>query len=895
MADSKTRVLTVDTGKAINNVKEFKQHIEDLKGVLLTLEKGTEEYSTVAKELRESQDKLNEVMDVAKGRGEAVSGSYDNLVATMRELKKQWRATADEAERTDLGKQILDINNQLKDLDASTGNFQRNVGDYENAFSKAFDKILGGISQSDGALAGLAGRIKNLIPVIKSINNTAITGLKGIKRAIAATGIGILVVAVGELAANWDKVKNALGGVFGKQNDLVKEIERSKKAMEDYKREIEYANSAIRHQINLLAARGATTIEQIQEEIRGYEELRDDANKQYLRVREWLFLYSEASGVDVESKKEKAKELETIINDYNTKIIEANRRIEVEQAKLRKQAEDLNESSKKALMSRAEQLRLEWEEDKRMLESQGVDVTNRYRKYLKDLADLAAKNKVSISDVVFNTNSSDYDKIKTQIDGFFVKVTDEVTKSSNRAYVIASDNLKKQLEKGEISYIGYFSKVNELNRDYVKKSGEERLQLTKEALKKEYDINKANLNKGEEDEIKQVDKIANKRKDELFKYLKEGKISQKTYDEEIVKLENQTLSEKTKIHERYNETIDGLNRKFDYENQEAELKIFKETIDKKIELLTKEKNIADIQVGLDFDTRELEQRLASKSGGLSKFFGNLNTFNIFSNEDIDAAFELVQDRSKALYENNKVLLEQSISEYETLISQLDAGSVEAFEAQQSLSNAKIELQTLETNRIIELQDEVDEHEQALAERRQLRLTTFMDGINSISSLMSNFASLQQQQIQQEVANGKISEGEAKKRFEQTKKVQVAAAYMEMGSGIVGAISQAYQNLPPFIAPIYAAINSAAVIASSMLRINQIKQQQLNGGSSTSTSTPNVNQVVNEFTPQYTQNVTTDGELTNLSNAMNNRPLYVSVTDINDVQNKVKVIENETSY
>ena len=175
MADIKTTVLTVDTGGAITNVKEFKQHIEDLKGKLLGLEKGTEEYNTVAKELKDSQQKLNEVMDVAKGKGEAVEGSYDNLVKTMSELKKQWRATADETERAKLGEQILSINNQLKDLDASTGNFQRNVGNYSNAFTDAFNKLSTGISGTVPAVGKLNSAFKLLLsnPIVAFISAIA--------------------------------------------------------------------------------------------------------------------------------------------------------------------------------------------------------------------------------------------------------------------------------------------------------------------------------------------------------------------------------------------------------------------------------------------------------------------------------------------------------------------------------------------------------------------------------------------------------------------------------------------------------------------------------------------------------------------------------------------------
>ena len=69
-------------------------------------------------------------MALTKKEAVALDGSYDALVHQMSQLKKEWRATADEAERNSIGAQIDEINQQLKEMDASVGNFQRNVGNY---------------------------------------------------------------------------------------------------------------------------------------------------------------------------------------------------------------------------------------------------------------------------------------------------------------------------------------------------------------------------------------------------------------------------------------------------------------------------------------------------------------------------------------------------------------------------------------------------------------------------------------------------------------------------------------------------------------------------------------------------------------------------------------------
>lgn len=206
-----TKVLSVDVGGAITNIKEYKQHIEELKGTLLGLEKGTEQYNAVATELVKEQQKLTEVMDVAKGKGEAVEGSYDNLSKTMSELKKQFKATGDEAERTNLALKINDINNQLKDMDASVGVFSRNVGNYSAAYEEAFKTVIGSLDNVDGLLGEVAGNVNSLFPLIKQTTAAATAGLKGIKKAIATTGIGLLIVAVGELAAHFDDVRRAVG------------------------------------------------------------------------------------------------------------------------------------------------------------------------------------------------------------------------------------------------------------------------------------------------------------------------------------------------------------------------------------------------------------------------------------------------------------------------------------------------------------------------------------------------------------------------------------------------------------------------------------------------------------------------------------------------------------
>ena len=205
------KIITVDTGDSNTTLKEYRQQIDNIKESMSSLDSTTEEYREQAQELKDAQDKLNNVLKEGGDVAAHAQGSYNQLEATMAELKAQWKATGDEAERADLGKKILDINNQLKDLDASTGDFSRSIGDYAGAFEEAFNTCLDGMSSIDGPLGELGGSVKDLVPLIKATTQAATKGLGGVRKALLSTGVGALVVAVGLLVSHWDDFRKLVG------------------------------------------------------------------------------------------------------------------------------------------------------------------------------------------------------------------------------------------------------------------------------------------------------------------------------------------------------------------------------------------------------------------------------------------------------------------------------------------------------------------------------------------------------------------------------------------------------------------------------------------------------------------------------------------------------------
>lgn len=222
-----TLSFKVDVDSAKGNLKEYKEYIDNLKGSLLALDKGSKQYEENAKELKEAQEKLNEVMKLSKSKGDAVEGSYDNLSQTMSKLKKEWKATGDESKRAELGKQIAEINDKLKNMDASVGVFSRNVGNYQNAFEDAFLKLKDGVTSSIPAINKLNSAfnliVANPVGAVISAIAVAITAVvKAMKSSesqfnqfkVATSGIKVVI----------DGVKNALSSVSKVFVDLISKV-----------------------------------------------------------------------------------------------------------------------------------------------------------------------------------------------------------------------------------------------------------------------------------------------------------------------------------------------------------------------------------------------------------------------------------------------------------------------------------------------------------------------------------------------------------------------------------------------------------------------------------------------------------------------------------------------
>lgn len=305
------KVLNVETKGSDVRVKSLRQEIAALNDVLKNTEQGSAEYNSAVQQIKNNQDLLSQAMKSTKTEAEALDGSYDALTNKLNELKKAWKATNDEVERSKLANEIKEVKGALTELDNSLGNFKTNSEDALSKFKEdmgdaqdkiepfkakfeSIQKISSGVASGFAAVQGamalmgvendklgqtfiklqaamaIAQGIGGLGDLVEGMSQAKvafsgaitsvkafITSLRGMKLAMAATGIGAALVLVGLLAKAYmdladatDKAKEAKErldkieseGEFDNKKKRVALTQAETKAYDEYVEDLKKAN-----------------------------------------------------------------------------------------------------------------------------------------------------------------------------------------------------------------------------------------------------------------------------------------------------------------------------------------------------------------------------------------------------------------------------------------------------------------------------------------------------------------------------------------------------------------------------------------------------------------------------------------------------------------------------
>jgi DNA repair exonuclease SbcCD ATPase subunit len=179
----------------------------------------------------------------------AAKGSYVEMSQTLGQLRNAYRQLSKEQREGAVGTEMLGqiklLDAELKEVDASMGNFQRNVGGYEEALKQVLPPQAGLIVDL-GKLSVEGGGIPSLFTGMKD----SIVGMAKAAVAFIATPLGATLTALAAAAA-------AVFALFNARNkEIEKQAEASAKALEKQKEQMERFDLEISREVELLRADG---------------------------------------------------------------------------------------------------------------------------------------------------------------------------------------------------------------------------------------------------------------------------------------------------------------------------------------------------------------------------------------------------------------------------------------------------------------------------------------------------------------------------------------------------------------------------------------------------------------------------------------------------------------
>ena len=847
MADEIRRVISVDVSGAVDSLDDLrdevvsagysfkslgdaKKYIDRLRASLIDLDETSEDYAERVDEIDKVQDKLNKAMKATGDKTKDAEGSYNALSKQMSELKKAFKATNDEAEREVLAKQIVNINDQLKEMDASIGNYQRNVGNYEAAFTKG--------------LAGIADQVQALGNPLAVAKNGVLALGKAMK-ALIANPVGAVIMAIVVAI-------KALKKGFEQSETATNSLKRAFSALQPIMNAISNVFTGFAKIVGSIAENAIPAL--VNGLMKASDWMMNLLNKIGIVSDEKL----ESFRKSIEAQKEAVQVTQDLTN-REIALTERKRKFQVDEAK--------------AEMEVAE------------LKSKAADKENYSAKEREKFLNDAIAKERAINNEKLALAQEEYDIMKKRSE-----LTDNDA-ATNDALAAAEANLYNTKRE-------YYAKEKELVAQKVAAGQElsaaekKRLEESEKIAEKADELKKEELKKIEEiQERSELSLLSNKDR--------ELKILEKKYNEEKALLEKygQDTTKLTAEYEAKKQEIinsNGLDKA--KEIDERAVQSLMNGTDRQLDILKKryeeEKKLLEAN-GIDTVnlTKEYQRQVAEAKAGAGE--GKINEINDNSSLERDIADKTIQNE----FDKKEKLLQIERDRLE--------GTKKIYEEMYALDGLSEEQKQEYANKLKEIDADLAENSKQMTDLKKEEamslLNTYGQVAQSIGDLMGTISDIWQDSIKERVKNGKITEEQGKKEFEQNKKLQIATAIINGLAGVAAAVSTA-MTIPPPVGPILAAVNSAMVIATTAAQISKIKSTTFDGGGSVGGETaPQAAPapVAMEYVPNYQANVTGVSETENLANAVNegqkDTRVYLVESDIQEMGRRVEVRESESTF
>jgi len=216
-------------GKAVNTADKS---VTDLNK---TFEEVYGEIQPLTTRMGEAEDRLYELA----AAGDTTSKEYQGLLTKVGQYRKVQIQTdlAVDAAATTMGQKLGGA------LGGATAGFSavQGVMGLVGGESEQLEKALLKVQSALAIQQGVQG-IREAIPAFKQLGASAMKALKGIKTGIAATGVGVLLVAVGAIVAYWDEITELLGV---NNESLEEQLELEKKIEEEKAKQLQSMNQIV--------------------------------------------------------------------------------------------------------------------------------------------------------------------------------------------------------------------------------------------------------------------------------------------------------------------------------------------------------------------------------------------------------------------------------------------------------------------------------------------------------------------------------------------------------------------------------------------------------------------------------------------------------------------------
>lgn len=621
--------LQLDLDAAVEQTADLKSTADSLKSSLDALKKSGDTSSTtyvelkgeldsVNKEYRASQKQIQQMIDL---QGKEI-GTVEDARTALSLVGKEWARQAklygvNSKEVDALGKKKLELTNRLKELESSTGDTSRNVGNYTESIGKAFAQntvFARSLALINQIMAPAKALYKALSAEVLSIaasyrlgataanqftgaqkaaaitTNLLSTALKVFKLALISTGIGAIVVLLGSLVAFFTKtqrgvdlVSKAMAGLSAFTSVIVDRLSALFEALKrivsgdvlgglsDLRAAFSGVGDEIRREVALAVELEGALQRLKDQEIdlittqaarkKSIEELRLAAKDELKDLNERADLLKQAG------------DLEKAVLADQLQVARERARISAEQLALGESSRDEREEDAK-LQARVIELETQSLKLQRSIEAERQGLLKRARAEAASEAKAAQARRKAATDAAIKENETllklfieqNKGRAKSLEDGLFTLqvVLDEELRILKQKL----DAEKITREEFELLQLQSKNRFLEAQTDLVIEFADKELQAVISNNQSRIDENTLLTQELVSQEQERLDLILEKQKEFEKKRLEQGVISQQEYNQAIAEVEAQNREEKAAIEQELREQQNERDI-IDFENEQA--------------------------------------------------------------------------------------------------------------------------------------------------------------------------------------------------------------------------------------------------------------------------------------------------------------------------------------